>query len=140
MTPGPIDPSWAEWLNSVWPTLEARGHLPVPPVLPHPGAAGFAQPLFAEPQGQVRDYVYSVADGSRVHLHEYADGAMVAHRDASDPHQGVLPALRHLAFETVLGRTALLTLLGVGIAMGLRYVGVGRPLHVIRAVEKAVTV
>jgi hypothetical protein len=110
--------TWQQWLAAEWPCLRAHGRSCVPAELGHPREAGFAPAVIAEQQGQVGDWVLPLSDGSRLHVHEYPDGALVAHVDAIDPGRGVGAALRHVATETTLGRLVVVqgfgALLGVG--------------------------
>ena len=103
--------NWNVWITRRWSDLVAGHRLVVPAWLPHPSAIGFEQPPIAEPAGQVCDWVMSIRDGSRLHVHECHDGRLVIHRDDTDPKRGPLHALWHWATESVTGR---LTLAAVG--------------------------
>jgi len=94
---------WSSWIGSSWPCLVTGGKIEVPPDLPHPASVGFQFVGTAMPNGQVADWALSFSDGIRVHLHEFADGRIVAHRDRYDPARGILDAIRHLFLETPLG-------------------------------------
>lgn len=96
--------NWMTWLQAAWPALARGQRVEVPRFLPHPGRSGFERPPLAEPAGQVADWVVSVTDGSRVHLHEFADGTLVAHRDETDPKRGVAEAMWHWATESTTGQ------------------------------------
>jgi hypothetical protein len=54
----------------------------------------------------------SCSDGSRIHVHEFPDGRLVAHRDRYDPDAGFGHAVAHLLTETFVG-----PLVAVGIAL-----------------------
>lgn len=86
---------WEVWMRAVWPALVAGRRVLVPASLPHPGSSGFRTPWLAEPAGQAADWVLSLEDGSRLHVHEFANGALVAHRDATDPKRGPIHAALH---------------------------------------------
>lgn len=75
----------------------------VPSSLPHPSAGGFHLISPAMPDGQVGDWGLSLDDGSRIHLHEFADGRLIAHRDVFDPDRGIGHAIAHVIAETPLG-------------------------------------
>lgn len=98
---------WSAWLASSWPYLRTGAKLPVPRDLPHPRTVGFARPRLAEPRGQVADWVMSLGDGSRLHAHEYANGVIVAHRDAVDPARGPVAAAWHFLREARAGRAVM---------------------------------
>jgi hypothetical protein len=99
--------AWCGWLASAWPRLASGEHVSVPPVLPHPSVMGFEHPPMAEPAGQVTDWVLSLSDGSRLHVHEYAGNKLIAHRDRVDPKRGPLHAAWHWATESTSGRVVL---------------------------------
>jgi hypothetical protein len=99
--------SWNRWIEISWDLLGRGQHLEVPRSLPHPASAGFLQESTATPAGQCADWAFPLEDESRLHVHEFADGRLVAHRDKIDPNRGPLHALFHLAWETDLGRIAL---------------------------------
>lgn len=96
--------NWAGFIQTSWPQLSAGGRVPVPPSLLHPRWSGFEIPPLAEPVGQAADWVVSLDDGSRLHVHEYANGALVAHRDEIDPKRGPVHALWHWATESTSGK------------------------------------
>ncbi|NMO14140.1 hypothetical protein HPC49_22035 [Pyxidicoccus fallax] len=52
------------------------------------------------------DWVLSLNDGSRIHLHQQANGIFIAHRDVTDPKRGLLPALWHWVTESKSGKVA----------------------------------
>ncbi len=99
-----MDPNWLSWVQQNWPTLSAGGRLEPPPWFAHPGVAGFEQTSLAEGAGQVRDWVRSFVDGSRIHIHELADGRLIVHRDATDPARGPLEAAWHWVTESTSGK------------------------------------
>ena len=115
--------TWDEWLSGVWSALLAGQHITVPTDLPHPETTGFHTPRMALKVGQIADWVMSCPnDGSRVHLHEFADGRLVAHRDCTDPGRSPIHAMWHVATETPTGRRvakmlARSALIGTGLAI-----------------------
>jgi len=120
-----LDLAWQDFLAASWPQLAARGRVCAPPDLPHPSVSGFERPWIAEPAGQVADWTVSLADGSRLHAHEYGDGGLVVHRDALDPAQGLGRAAGHVVCETSIGRAVALVALGTLLALGLTHLGIG---------------
>jgi hypothetical protein len=115
----PVSPDWAAFLEGAWPSLLAGGRVCAPRELPSPGLSGFRHPWMAEDRGQAVDWTLPMADGSRVHAHEYIDRSIVVHRDATDPSQGPIAAAWHVASETRFGG---LVLKAAAIALGI-YVG-----------------
>lgn len=103
--------SLAAWITSNWPALVRGDKIEVPPWLPRPPESGFREVEIAMPAGQVRDWAVRVSDGSRVHVHEYPDGRLVAHRDRYDPDRGLGSTISHLWSETPWGAVAILALL-----------------------------
>jgi len=99
---------WNTWLAAVEPTLRAGREAVLPKDLPHPREVGFTRPFIAEPHGQKDDWVYSLSDGSRIHVHEF-DNALVAHIDPHDPAKGPGTALLHWTTESASGRMFLFT-------------------------------
>lgn len=83
--------------------------------LPPPAVAGFARIEVASPEGQVADWGLSFDDGSRVHIHEYADGRRVVHRDQHDPANGFWSTVSHLLSETWVGPVLGVVLVGVAL-------------------------
>ena len=96
--------SWDAFHAAAWPALVRGQRVLVPPALSHPSTAGYTQPRFAAPAGQIRNWVRSFADGSRVHIHELAGGRMIVHRDKIDPARGAIATIAHVATETTTGR------------------------------------
>lgn len=45
------------------------------------GCVRLLTPAVASPEGQVSDWGLSFADGSRIHVHQFADGRYVVDRD-----------------------------------------------------------
>jgi hypothetical protein len=101
------DPTWDAWLVLAWPALLMRQRLALPPRLAHPREVGFTAPPLAEPAGQVADFVRSLEDGSRLHVHEYPGGRLKLHRDRIDPARGVSAAAWHWTTEAPSARAAL---------------------------------
>jgi hypothetical protein len=79
-----------------------------PAWLPHPMTAGFQKIDIAEQTGQIADWGLSLADGSRVHVHQLSDGRQLVHRDKFDPAHSLQFTAQHLMFETVWGRLAVI--------------------------------
>lgn len=99
-----LHPRWLGWLARVWPALEQGERLMCPRELEHPSRVGFVRPRITEAHGQVDNWIASMSDGSRIHIHEYEGGELVAHRDRTDPGRGPLAAVWHVATETSIGR------------------------------------
>ena len=97
---------WANWSQQVWSQLLRGERVPVPIWLPHPAAAGFKPTVFAEFSGQDADLARGLCDGSRIHLHRYANGALFAHLDRIDPERSPLHAVAHWLFESPSGQFA----------------------------------
>lgn len=106
---------WTTWISMHWRELLAGTRVPVPAWLGHPEGAGFRRIGWSTPAGQVADWGLSFTDGSRLHVHEFADGRLVAHRDKHDPDAGLEHRLRHFFEETEIGRAALV----VGVIAGI---------------------
>lgn len=109
---------WQSLLQQNWAHLVSGQKLDVTGYVPHPAwVSGFTQTLLAEPHGQVIDWELALGDGSRIHVHEFADGRLVVHRDAINPSRGPLEAISHWLTETATGAAVL----GVGsvVAAGL---------------------
>jgi hypothetical protein len=113
---------WNSWIGDVWDSLVDGRKLVAPTWLPHPADAGFTKETLATDAGQIADWVLSLEDESRLHVHEFSDGRLVAHRDRIDPNRSPLHAVAHFAWETDIGRIALL----IGsIALGTRLLDQG---------------
>ena len=111
---------WASWLVERWDDFAAGQEIGVPSYFLHPSVAGFSHETLATDKGQVSNWVRSLEDGSRIHVHEFADGRLVAHRDKIDPNGSVIHAVAHFATETELGRLATLILSVAAIAKLMR--------------------
>lgn len=98
---------WLSWATVHWPSLVGGAKINAPFWLAAPVDAGFEVIEIAHPVGQVRDWGLALTDGSRIHVHEYADGRRVVHRDVHDPKRGLGPMLAHLMQETPYGILAL---------------------------------
>jgi hypothetical protein len=98
---------WMGWINQNWQRLVSGDKINAPIGLAAPEEAGFEMIEVAHPVGQSRDWGLSVSDGSRIHVHEYADGRRVVHRDAHNPKRGLGPMLAHLMQETPYGALAI---------------------------------
>lgn len=97
---------WVDWIRQQWPQLATSAKITAPLWLPSAAASGFDLLQIAHPAGQFRDWALSLSDGSRIHVHEYLDGARVVHRDVHDPKRGLGPMLAHLMQETPYGLLA----------------------------------
>jgi hypothetical protein len=91
---------WVAWLQSQWGALSSGFKIVAPLSLGSPADAGFAPIQFAHPVGQIRNWGLAFNDGSRVHVHEFADGSFLAHRDAHDPARSLESTVAHLVHET----------------------------------------
>src|SRR3982751_2578463 len=94
--------SWVNWIAMNWPGLIAGSKLVAPAWLGAPADAGFQPIQITLLQGQAKDWGLSMSDGSRIHVHEFADGRRTAHRDKFDPARGVGSMVAHLMQETPL--------------------------------------
>lgn len=103
--------NWQQWLDAHAPELAQGRGVAVAPAenLPHPAAAGFRRLTLAEPWGQMADWAASLDDGSRLHVHEMKDGALIAHVDQHDPARGPGVAVYHWGTESASGRATLFT-------------------------------
>jgi hypothetical protein len=106
--------AWQAWIP--WCDLCAGKKVEVPPELPHPTTAGFEFVRSASKVGQAVDWAASLADGSRLHIHEFSDGRRVMHRDKMDPAQGPTTAVLHWISEAPEGQ-ALGAALGLGLVV-----------------------
>ncbi len=81
----------------------------VPNSFPHPARLGFKLFTgFTEPFPQkLRDWVFQLPDGGRYHSWEMENGEIILHYDQFDPERGLVPALKHLWYESTSGRAAL---------------------------------
>ena len=102
--------AWEVWLAEAWPLLVQRRTVLVPAELPAMEASGFAVPPLAEPVGQVADHVLALDDGSRLHVHTYASGLRIAHRDTIDPGRSAGAAIAHWCLESRSGASLMWTL------------------------------
>src|SRR5215831_8501760 len=100
MTYLPSGGQWLPWIQENWALLSAGYKVEAPLWLTPMPQSGFAQQALATPAGQAADWTLSMTDESRVHVHEFADGRRVVHRDEHDPDQGLLNMLAHLTFDT----------------------------------------
>jgi hypothetical protein len=109
---------WNTWIMDNWQLLLKRKHLPVPTWLPHRALSGFKAFTMSTPAGQCRDWSIPPPDGSRIHVHEFPDGRLVAHRDRFDPDRGIVHAAAHFFSETEVGLTAAVRRLAAASARG----------------------
>lgn len=91
---------WVNWISDNWTTLSAGVKIEVPSWLGAPHQAGLHLIPMAHPVGQLRNWGLGMSDGSRIHIHEFADGRCVAHRDKHDPGRGFESSVAHLMQET----------------------------------------
>lgn len=108
---------WESWLP--WDELRAGQKVPVPASLPHPRDAGFRYTHWSKDVGQIADWVYSLPDGCRLHVHELMDGSLIVHCDRFDPANGPATASVHWLAETPEGNVVAAALV-VG-ALGLAW-------------------
>lgn len=98
-----VSQAWDWWLSANWSDLVGGAKIVAPQHLPHPQFSGFLKEQIATPGGQSADWVLSVTvDGSRVHVHEFANGRLVVHRDRYDPNRSLGHLIAHLVAETPL--------------------------------------
>lgn len=91
---------WVNWINQWWIALSTGNKIEVPTWLGAPHQAGFHLIPVAHPAGQIRDWGLAMSDGSRIHIHEFANGRYVAHRDKFDPARGLESSVAHVMQET----------------------------------------
>ena len=111
---------WIDWVSRNWVALDAAKKVSAPSYLLHPASAGFVRETIATNEGQSADWVLPLADGSRIHVHEFVDGRLVVHRDRIDPNRSPLHAVTHFALETELGRFLAVVLVTVSVARLMR--------------------
>jgi hypothetical protein len=87
--------TWGEYLRRAWPLFLKGQRVNVPQEL-RSTVRTLRVPRVAKNVGQSGNYVLPCTDGSRIHVHEYADGRLVAHRDRTDPGRSPLHAVWHL--------------------------------------------
>lgn len=105
--------NWMPWIHERWPLLANRAKLEAPSWLPHPRwTEGFSAIAVATPEGQIANWGLPLSDGSRIHVHEFSDGKLIAHRDQFDPERSPLHLVAHLALETPVGLIALACTVG----------------------------
>jgi hypothetical protein len=102
--------TWVTWITQNWQRLAPGVKIEAPHWFGAPVEAGFEPIGIAHPVGQARDWGMSFTDGSRIHIHEFANGRRVVHRDKHDPRRGLGHAVAHLMQETPYG------ILGIGVA------------------------
>jgi len=95
--------SWTGWIAAMWPQLLRGDRLTAPPHLMSPALAGLRRLAFGTPSGQSADWSIPYDDGSRAHIHEFADGRLIVHRDRFDPDRGLGNFVAHLMSETFVG-------------------------------------
>ena len=92
--------NWTAWIHSNWTALAGGAKVDAPAWLGPPSEAGFRLTRAAAYEGQSADWSLGLSDRSRIHLHEYANGRRVVHRDAHDPDRGLADMAAHLVFDT----------------------------------------
>jgi hypothetical protein len=97
---------WNSWIRINWAALASGSKIVVPPTLYSLEEGGFSPTTMASPEGQVADWALSMSDRSRLHVHVYADGRRIVHRDQHDPALGLLDMVAHLVKETPVGLVA----------------------------------
>lgn len=109
--------TWTNAIEKHWDGLVKGEEYTIPKSrIIHPMESGFYAIALAEPCGQWHDYGMSLDDGSRIHVHEYAD-RYDFHRDKYDPSRGVFAAVRHYLDEAPSSKPALtIGLLVAGLA------------------------
>lgn len=113
------DPAWDRWLLVWWQALCAGRRVRVPRSLGHPERVGFRRTSLAEPAGQDADYVLSLRDGSRLHVHAFAASrSFVLHRDRTDPARGMGAAAWHWTSESGSARVALAIVVAIVVTRG----------------------
>lgn len=122
---------WLTLLQQYWSYLVSGQKLDVTCQVPHPSLVSeFSRTVLAEAHGQVVDWELPLTDGSRIHVHEFADGRLVVHRDAINPSRGPIEAVLHWLTETGTGAVVLAGGLvlsaGVGIAVVANALGGGK--------------
>jgi hypothetical protein len=100
--------SWMQWISQNWVALAAGAKIEVPQDVGQPQEAGFRITSNASPEGQLADWALAMSDRSRIHVHVYADGRRIAHRDKHDPDRGIGDKVAHLLVDTPLGVLAIL--------------------------------
>lgn len=89
------------FLNTLdWNSLREGKHLVLPKNFPSPQLLGFEAPPMALAVGQIRDWVLSLSDGSRLHIHEFPNAERKIHLDRYDPKRGVVQGITHFLIET----------------------------------------
>lgn len=96
---------WREFVNTHAGNLRAGALVALPEGMP---LEGWKRLRWAEAAGQVADLAFPCADGSRLHVHIFADGRRLMHRDRWDPERGPVAAVLHWLVETRSGRGAVL--------------------------------
>jgi hypothetical protein len=98
---------WMAWITQHWQRFVNGEKIDAPIWFAPPADAGFEVIEIAHPVGQTRDWGLPLSDDSRIHVHEYANGRRVVHRDVHNPKRGLGPMLAHLMQETPYGVLAL---------------------------------
>lgn len=104
---------WEDWVQQNRGALENGEKLRVPWWLGHPRECGFNRVSYSMRRGQVGDWSLPLPDESRLHVREYPNGRLMAHRDKYDPQRGLTNTIAHLATETPVGLLAAITVLGI---------------------------
>lgn len=89
------------FFNSLdWNSLREGKHLTLPKNFPSPQMLGFKEPPMALAVGQIRDWVLSLNDGSRLHIHEFPNSEKKIHLDKYDPEKSAAHGILHFLLET----------------------------------------
>lgn len=88
------------FLNINYSKLEAGEHIALPFWVNNLTQLGFKEVFISQPVGQIKDYVLSLKNGSRLHIHEFKDGSRKIHLDKYDPDKSVESLWKHLIEET----------------------------------------
>lgn len=95
--------NWNDFISVYW-ALLARGERIAVSASPEQlEAAGFRRFSMAMSVGQIANWALPLTDRSRLHIHQFENGAMVVHRDKHDPGLGPLDLAAHLLTETFVG-------------------------------------
>lgn len=92
--------------------LQAGEHIALPLWVNNLTQLGFKEVFISQPAGQIKDYVLSLKNGSRLHVHEFQDGSRKVHLDKHDPDKNAESLWKHLLEETWIA-PALLAVFGL---------------------------
>jgi len=100
------------FLNINYSKLQEGEHIALPVWMNNLVLFGFKEVFISQPAGQIKDYVLSLKNGSRLHVHEFEDGSRKIHLDKHDPDKNAESMWRHLLEETWIA-PAILALVGL---------------------------